>query len=647
MTVANERFVCVHETACGACPLLGLTYTEQLHRKGARVWTCAGRYPALRSLEVAPAAPATPRAAYRVRAKLMVAAGGRVGLFGAEGDHQVIDTDGCLVLAPSLTSVLAVLRPMIARDEAAGEGAPLAPRVQPTMGPGLLAVDLRELQPPSRPGEAQPGPRVLVTWVIARGPSFRLERFRDAATELCQAAPEVLGVAVNFHEGEGPQVLGKETMLLVGKSWGLDALGASSHRATFGSFVQAHRGQAARVHRLIAAAIFGPGAADGAPDAMASRGTRPRVLDLYGGSGAIALGLAAGGADVLMVESFAPAVQQAQESARAAGLTLKAECADVAVALARLARRPGGFDAAVVNPPRRGLEPAVRVQLARLAVDTLVYVSCQPETLTRDLDHFARLGFVTRDLQPVDMIPLTEEVETVAVLRRAPGGELASPVVLYDDAEVVVVDKSPHEPTTPQGEYEGSLLGRVKLLAGCANAVPVHRLDVGTSGVVIFAKNPAHVSAWSSALLADDARKIYFAAVRGVPESSGMIDRPLTIEGKVKQAHTQFERERVIGSHTLLRVVPDEGRTHQIRRHLAAIGHPVLGDDRYGHAATNRFVIEKHGLDRTFLHAARLELKHPSTGRRLVIEAPLAGDLAGVVQSVSETKAARLRVATP
>jgi len=81
--------------------------------------------------------------------------------------------------------------------------------------------------------------------------------------------------------------------------------------------------------------------------------------------------------------------------------------------------------------------------------------------------------------------------------------------------------------------------------------------------------------------------------------------------------------------------VPEQGRTHQIRRHLAAIGHAVIGDDRYGHAPTNRFFEEKNGLDRAFLHCVRLELDHPRTGQRLIIEAPLPGDLRGVLERTS------------
>jgi 23S rRNA (uracil1939-C5)-methyltransferase len=602
---------CPHAEACGGCPLIGLSYEDQLVAKRDRVLRAFGAYEGLRDVPVPAVAPADPRVEYRTRAKMRVGAGPRIGLFGA-GGHDVVDIPECRVVAPSISRVLGILRDAVRDAEAEGPG--LAPS---EAGGCLSAVDVREVK---RSG-VDAG--LLVTFVVERSPSFRLEDLRRAANGLRDACPEVLGVAINFHERGAPQVLGPETMVLAGAASSLDEIGGGAHKATFGSFVQAHRGQAARVHALVADAILGT--RDGEPS---------RVLDLYGGSGAIGLSLARKGAEVLLVESFAPAARDAAEVARAEGLPLRAECSDVAVALARIAsQRTQRWNAAVMNPPRRGLEPKVRSSLASLGVDVVVYVSCQPETLARDLAHLRRLGLSPIELTPVDMIPLTEEVETVAVLHRA---ALPSPRVLFEDSEVLIVDKDPHEPVTPQGEHSRSLLARVRAVAG-EDAVPVHRLDVGTSGVVIFAKLPRHVEGWGRALGSEQAEKTYVAAVRGVVPGDGVVDRPLREGSKSYPARTRYAKAGGIGGHTLLRVNPEQGRTHQIRKHLAAMGHPILGDDRYGDGATNRHFWEKHGLDRPFLHAARLRLIHPRTHRPLVVEAPLPGDLAGVLRSAERT----------
>jgi 23S rRNA (uracil1939-C5)-methyltransferase len=607
----DERVVCEHADRCGGCPIIALPYGEQLAMKRGRVVQSVARYPALELVYTEPVTPAQPLIGYRTRAKLIVAPGAKIGLFAKGGGHQVVDIPRCRVLAPILARVASVLRAAIASAEA-HDGA-LAPYDATARG-ALRAVDLREV----RDGDAT---RVLVSFVVQRGRLAEIAPLERAARELMQAVPEIAGVAVNFHDGDAPQILGSETQLVAGVASAGDRVGGSLHLATFGSFVQAHRGQAARVHTALAEAI---GLARGR-----TGDRRPRVLDLYGGSGAIALGLAAAGASVHLVESFAPAVAQARAAAQAQGLDVEAECADVAGALRALVERRARFDAAIINPPRRGTSPVAREWLARLEPAIVAYVSCDPETLARDLDHLARLGYSAASLRPLDMIPLTDEVETVAVLRR---GGVPLPRIAHADSEILVVEKGPHEPTTPQGEYAGALLARVRRIAGAEGAVPVQRLDVGTSGLVTFARRPELVAKWDRALSAAATRKIYVAAVRGVTPSKGAITRDLREDGKLYAARTRYRRLAVAAGHSVLRVVPENGRTHQIRRHLAAIGHPVLGDDRYGHAMTNRYFEEKNGLDRAFLHCVRLEFDHPDTGARHIVEAPLPGDLRAVLE---------------
>lgn len=605
----DERVVCEHADRCGGCPIIALPYPEQLAMKRGRVVQSVARYPALELVYTEPVAPAQPLVSYRTRAKLIVAPGAKIGLFAKGGGHQVVDIPRCRVLAPVLARVASVLRAAIATAEAY-DGA-LAPYDASGRG-SLRAVDLREV----RDGETT---RVLVSFVVQRGRLPGIEPLERAAREIMQAVPEIAGVAVNFHDGEAPQILGSETQLVAGVASATDRIGASVHLATFGSFVQAHRGQAGRVHSVLADAI----------GVTRSPQRRPRVLDLYGGSGAIALGLAAAGASVHLVESFAPAVSQVRAAAQVQALDVEAECADVAGALRGLVERRARFDAVIVNPPRRGTSPVAREWLARLEPAVVCYVSCDPETLARDLDHLARLGYSAASLRPLDMIPLTDEVETVAVLRR---GGIPLPRTAHDDREILVVEKGPHEPTTPQGEYAGSLLARVRRIAGAEGAVPVQRLDVGTSGLVTFARRPDLVAKWERVLSAPTTRKIYVAAVRGVTPSKGAITRELREDGKLYAARTRYRRLAVAAGHSVLRVVPEHGRTHQIRRHLAAIGHPVLGDDRYGHAMTNRYFEEKNGLDRAFLHCVRLEFDHPDTGARHIVEAPLPGDLRAVLE---------------
>jgi 23S rRNA (uracil1939-C5)-methyltransferase len=192
------------------------------------------------------------------------------------------------------------------------------------------------------------------------------------------------------------------------------------------------------------------------------------------------------------------------------------------------------------------------------------------------------------------------------------------------------VRKEAHEPTTPHPEHATSLTDRVRALPFLGAAQPIHRLDVGTSGLCLFARRPDAVAKLSEGLGA--ATKTYIALVRGIPHKKGRVSSPLPERGRLLEATTRFVRREVIAGHALVEASPTEGRTHQIRRHLGSISHPVLGDERYGHAPSNRHVFERYGLDRTFLHLACLVIRVGE--KELVLEAPLAPDLAAVLEAM-------------
>src|SRR5438105_3445803 len=139
----SQRVHCEHADRCGGCPIIALSYSEQLSLKRGRVVQSVARYPALELVYTEPVAPAQPAIGYRTRAKLIVAAGGKVGLFAKGGGHQVVDIPNCRVLSPVLAGVSALLRDQIVADEAAG--GPLAP-FEANAGGALRAIDLREVR---------------------------------------------------------------------------------------------------------------------------------------------------------------------------------------------------------------------------------------------------------------------------------------------------------------------------------------------------------------------------------------------------------------------------------------------------------------------------------------------------------------------
>ena len=621
-----ERVVCEHADRCGGCPVIGLSYGDQLIVKRGRVVQSVARYATLELVYTEPVVPADPVVGYRTRAKLIVAPSGRLGLFGKGGGHQVVDIPNCRVLSPLLLRVAAAVRALVTKDET--DNGPLRP--YDGQNGALRAVDLREVTTPE-------GPRALVTFVVEKNAAPDREGLARTAAALARDIPEIVGVAANFHEGESPQILGSETQTLMGVDKVQDRLGKSVHLATFGSFVQAHRGQAERVHDILAEALGLPRVrADG-------KKPTPRVLDLYGGSGAIGLSLAALGAAVHLVESFGPATESARDAAVAQGLPLTVQNADSASALRVLCDAKERFDAVVVNPPRRGMSAQARELVTELGAPLLCYVSCDPDTLARDLDHLARLGYAAQSLLPLDMIPLTDEVETIAILRK---GTLSTPRVSYDDDEILIVDKCAHESVEPEadatteaaatiGARRVSLTDRTRRLPGAERAVAVSTLESGTSGLVVFVRTPELVSRWMEILAHPGTRRVFVVATRGVTPSKGAITRELREDGKLCQARTRYRRLAIASGHSVLRVIPEQERVHQVRRHLAAIGHAVLGDARYGHAPTNRFFEEKNGLDRTFLHCVRLEFQHPRSGQRMIVEGPMPGDLRSVLERTS------------
>jgi 23S rRNA (uracil1939-C5)-methyltransferase len=471
----------------------------------------------------------------------------------------------------------------------------------------LTGIDVREVRDRN-------GARVLVTLVGA-------PRARPALEALAQevaALGVIASVALSMRDPRSPAFLGEAPQVVAGPSAFRDTLTEDGpyHLASHGSFVQAHRAQAAAIAlRLL----------DGL-ERMLGTLSEARVLELYAGSGALGLGLCQRGARPLLIERFTPALALAKLAADAQGLLgLDTRVGDAEAIVEKLVRARQRFDAVIVNPPRRGLPVALREGLRALSPRAIAYVSCDPATLARDLSHLALLGYAAGPLEPFDLMPLTDAVEILALL--APAAPL--PIsVLYEDDELIAVDKPAHIPTTPQGEGPRSLLQRVREERDLPDLVPVHRLDIGTSGVCLLAKRKSAVATLSLALKAGD--KQYLALVRGITRDKGSVRRPLRDGEKRREARTRYAREEIMGGHSLVRARPDEGRTHQVRRHLASIGHPVLGDARHGDPASNRHFEQKHGLDRTFLHLARVELLHPGTGASLVLRSQLPGDLARV-----------------
>jgi 23S rRNA pseudouridine1911/1915/1917 synthase len=213
--------------------------------------------------------------------------------------------------------------------------------------------------------------------------------------------------------------------------------------------------------------------------------------------------------------------------------------------------------------------------------------------------------------------------------------------IVHTDEAFFVIDKPPNLVVHPAPSHQGETL--VDQLAGKTAGGEkgrpgiVHRLDKDTSGLMVVARTVSAHASLAEQIKSRTAHREYRALVEGALDSrTGTIDAPLgrhrrqrtkqTVRGSgSREARTHFEVLEVLPQDSVISARLETGRTHQIRAHFAAIGHPVSGDPQYGEAG-------RHGLTRQFLHSTVLSFDHPVTGERLEWSSPLPADLAEALE---------------
>ncbi|HET9074792.1 MAG TPA: RluA family pseudouridine synthase [Solirubrobacteraceae bacterium] len=233
-----------------------------------------------------------------------------------------------------------------------------------------------------------------------------------------------------------------------------------------------------------------------------------------------------------------------------------------------------------------------------------------------------------------EVITIALPEPSAAVL--SPTASTASFRVALEDEALLVIDKPAGVVVHPgRGNWEGTLAQALGL--DLERGGIVHRLDKDTSGLLVVARTETVQRALQESIRAREVHREYLTLVTGRPESrSGTIDAPLGRDrhnrliqsldtDSPREARTHFEIVEALPGATLLRVRLETGRTHQIRVHMQAIGHPVCGDPAYGGA-------NRYGLTRQFLHAARLAFTHPLSGGPVDVSSPLPEDLAAALE---------------
>jgi 23S rRNA pseudouridine1911/1915/1917 synthase len=262
--------------------------------------------------------------------------------------------------------------------------------------------------------------------------------------------------------------------------------------------------------------------------------------------------------------------------------------------------------------------------------------------------------------QPVRSNRLVHAGETIVVEIPEPvsvslEGEALDLNIVYEDSDVVVVDKPAGMVVHPaaghaQGTLVNALLHQVTDLSGIGGELRpgiVHRLDRGTSGLMVVAKNDKAHAELARQFHDREVEKEYVALVWGLVQAGRRIDLPIGRDPadrkkmsararRARSAATRITKALHLPGVSLLHVAISTGRTHQIRVHLSEIGHPIVGDAVYGGvrrrmAGNLRPVL---GLDRPFLHAGRLVFHHPSDGRTMAFESPLPNDLQSVLDRI-------------
>jgi 23S rRNA pseudouridine955/2504/2580 synthase len=229
--------------------------------------------------------------------------------------------------------------------------------------------------------------------------------------------------------------------------------------------------------------------------------------------------------------------------------------------------------------------------------------------------------------------------------------DLSQLVVLFEDDWILVLDKpSGMAAHTGSGITGGTVVDVARAYLGPKaerngfSASPAHRLDRETSGVIIVAKRRPAMVHFTEVFTEHQAKKRYLVLVKGrLERPTGVIEIPLAEHQQtsasrerrgvnMQEAITRYQVVRQNDHVSFVQCTIETGRTHQIRRHFAAIGHPVVGDPKHGDFAFNREAKAKWGLGRLFLHSTRLEFPHPDDRRKVVIESKLPAELGEVLK---------------
>jgi 23S rRNA (uracil1939-C5)-methyltransferase len=385
---------------CGGCVWQHLAYPAQLVAKRERVLVALADVRG-GELTVAPVRPSPEQLGYRNKGKYVAGQAGAHLVLGAYAprSHQVIDTLGCRVVAPIIDEIATWVR-------GAAERAGLAPYDEQTRAGELRYVIVREAA----------GDVMVALIVTPLTPRTKLERVANALSK----HPAVRGlVSISNDRRDGAIVpAGTSAQVLFGHGHLVEELAGIKLAVGAGEFVQINRAQAHAMYARATELAIELSSRTGDRRDVAAPLRGMRAVDLFAGLGGFGLHLARAGADVAAVEIDREAIAHLRRAAERARLPLTPIAGDAADLSAEIQAALGRPDVVVVNPPRKGLTAGSRALLGELAAPAIIYVSCGPDSLGRDLVALSESGWLPDAIEPFDLMPGTAQIETLVRLRR-------------------------------------------------------------------------------------------------------------------------------------------------------------------------------------------------------------------------------------
>ena len=392
---------CPYAGKCGGCAYRHLTYPEELWAKRQRVQDALTRIGGL-DLTVEKILGAKNPEHYRNKSQYPVGADGSIGFFQAR-THKVVPIRRCLIQTEAADRTAQAVGEWMRRYKISA--------YDETTGKGLVRhVCVRV----NRKGES-------LCCVVVNG--NKVPREPELAAYVTAAVPHTVGVLLNSNTRRGNVVLGDKYRTLFGRNYLMDTLCGLEFKLSMPSFYQVNRDQAEVLY--------------GKALEFAGLTGNETVLDLYCGIGTITLCLAKAAKRVIGAEIVPPAIRDAKENALRNHIEnaefFCGDAADIAAKLESDGLRP---DVVTVDPPRKGLAPEVIASVAAMGPEKVVYVSCDPATLGRDVKIFREFGYEAKRAAAVDMFPGTAHVETVCLLSKLQSKEHIEIEVKMDELDL-------------------------------------------------------------------------------------------------------------------------------------------------------------------------------------------------------------------